>query len=157
MLMCKKICVIQTTSQLFCLDIFVRSDEIFLTNLNEIFLIGRTWVSPSRLDIFKSRKPYSSFSFLLSDYKKVNDVAEYSVNIHISSQVSLKWQISGPLTDHKILTSHQLYWNEQKSKQNSLLARCYFYYAKLRLKYFEEFARTFFDQPMIKLKFSVCT
>ena len=118
--MCKKICVMQTTSQLFCLNIFVRSDEIFLTNLNEIFLIGRTWVSPSRLDIFKSRKPYSSFSFLLSDYKKVNDEAEYSLNIHISSQVSLKWQIFGPLTDHKILTSHQLYWNEQKSKQNSL-------------------------------------
>ena len=119
--MCKKeICVMQTTSQLFCRDIFVRSDEIFLTNLNEIFLIGRTWVSPSSLDIFKSRKPHSSFSFLLSDYKKLNDVAEYSLNIHISSQVSLKWQIFGPLTDHKILTSHQLYWNEQKSKQNSL-------------------------------------
>ena len=46
--------------------------------------------------------------------------------------------------------------NQNKTLSFSLLD-CYFYYAKLRLKYFEEFARTFFDQPMIKLKFSVCT
>ena len=47
-------------------------------------------MKPSGLDIFKPLEPYCLPSFLVLIIKKVNDVAEYSVNIHISSQVSLK-------------------------------------------------------------------